>query len=230
MPAPLDDRLRLLDHVYQVYDQFAGSLSPVCRPGCSHCCTRNVTVTTLETYRLAAAVTDRYEGLPASVRRASEGMRFRPGVTINALAALCIQEAPVPEEEADPSWGPCPLLLDDHCPFYDLRPFGCRCLVSTVPCKETGYAEVEPFVITVNNVFQQYIEHIDADGLTGNLVDLLGFFASGRAGRDYETGFFRGRPDGGGLLLSNRTIPALMVPPKHRGRIRPILEALGKFS
>ena len=33
-------------------------------------------------------------------------------------------------ETLDPSWGACPLLFNDACPIYTLRPFGCRCMVS----------------------------------------------------------------------------------------------------
>lgn len=221
----IEDRLTTLAHIEAVYDRFVEPEDLACDRGCPACCTRNVTLTTLEALRIADQLAD---GLPpdgfARIAAAREKRRFQPRTTGNGIAAACLSGGEVPaEDDADPAWGPCPLLTDNECPIYPVRPFGCRCFVSTVRCGSAGHAEVPPFVVTVNNVFLQYIEHIDAGGGTGNLTDLLTCFESERVRTAYREGTLRPLPE---PLVVNRPVPALMIPPRHRARIRPILEAL----
>ena len=68
---------------------------------------------------------------------------------------------------------------------------------------------------------QQAIEHLDAGGCTGSLVDVL----TALKGKGQETP--SDSPDcirhG---LLPNRRLSVLMVPPSHRERIRPLLASL----
>jgi hypothetical protein len=45
-----------------------------------------------------------------------------------------------------------------------------------------------PFVITVNNLFLQYIEHIDFHGCSGNLSDVLLFLKSKERLESYREG------------------------------------------
>jgi hypothetical protein len=147
-------------------------------------------------------------------------------VTINQLAEICMNGQYPPDEEADPAWSPCPLLADQECPVYAFRPFGCRCMVSAQNCRETGWADMDPFTLTVNNVVLQYIEQIDADGYTGNLSDLLVFMASEDHRQMYRKGQLSPLPPN---LIPNRRMKALMVPPEHQQRIQPILQAIHRI-
>ncbi len=237
----IEDRLATLAHIESVYDRFVEPDDLACERGCPACCTRNVTLTTLEALRIAEQLPDGFppDGnktaevskdletsavLFARISAALDKRRFQPRTTGNGIAAACLSGGEVPaEDDADPAWGPCPLLTDNECPIYPVRPFGCRCFVSTVRCGSAGHAEVPPFIVTVNNVFLQYIEHIDADGGTGNLTDLLAYFKSERVRTAYREGTLRPLPE---PLVANQPVPALMIPPRHRARIRPILEAL----
>jgi len=49
----LSDKIDVLDRIYKIYDSFADGLELACQKYCSTCCTRNVTMTTLEGYKIA---------------------------------------------------------------------------------------------------------------------------------------------------------------------------------
>lgn len=220
----VDLKLAVLDRIYAIYDDFVEDLDVACRKYCALCCTRNVTLTSLEGYKIAGHLIDNGQfHLFAKMQPALGGKRFQPTVTINALAEDCVQGKEPPEETSDPAWGPCPLLKDDKCPFYRVRPFGCRCMLSRQNCQETGLAEMDSLVFTANNVFLQYIEHIDARGFSGNLTDVLAFMASPENRRQYRTNHLPNPPAN---LIANRPIKVLMIPPEHRAQLQPILNRL----
>ncbi len=221
-------RLAVLDRIYAIYDDFAGELDVACRKYCALCCTCNVTLTTLEGYQIAKdLIATGQSHLLEKMQAESGRKRFQPAVTINALAEDCMQGKEPPEETSDPAWGPCPLLKDAECPFYRVRPFGCRCMLSKQNCQETGFAEMDSLVLTVNNVFLQYIEHIDARGFSGNLTDVLAFMASIENRRQYKTNHLPNTPAN---LITNRPIKVLMIPPEHRPEIKPILNSLNSIN
>jgi len=205
-------KLAALKQIYALYDAYTQSLSLACRKYCAHCCTCNVTLTRLEAAYICRGLSPEKQ---ADLRRALapqlEKKRYQPAITLNRMAELCMGGAELPEEEIDPAWGPCPLLTDKACPIYELRPFGCRCLLSTRNCGETGCAEIDDYTITVNYVFLQFIEHLEPDGFSGNFSDVL---------TAMET-----KPPESPLLV-NRPIPALLIPPAHQSRLKPLVDQL----
>ena len=220
----LDEKLAVLNRIYGVFDDFAGKLDVACRMYCAQCCTRNVTLTTLETYIIVDYLHSNNKlHLFDNLRTALSKKRFQPSITTNQLADFCIRGENPPEEEPASPTGKCPLLQNDECPIYPVRPFGCRCFVSRRPCKENGYADIDPFVVTVNNVFLQYIEHVDVRGCSGNLTDMLLFMES----RENIIHYYKNDSlPPNSPLVQNRPMPALMIPPEHRTRIQQILEAI----
>jgi Fe-S-cluster containining protein len=207
-------RLKLLLEIYRRHDEFISGFDTVCRKSCAHCCTRNVTATSLEAQLIlnhweAASEPD---GL-ALVRDAGCGPRFQPRTTLNQLADMCTRGLDIPDESADPAAGPCPFLQTNTCRIYGVRPFGCRAMVSQSDCGKTGEANMPDFALTVNNVFLQYIEALDEAGVQGNLIDVLLFAAS---------------PEADPPVIRNHPLSVLMVPPEHRHRIRPLMEALSR--
>jgi len=220
----LDQRLTILNKIYRLYDDFAGTLDVACKKYCAECCTVNVTMTTLEGDLIARHIVSNG---PADVFIQAKGAisknRFKPQTTTNRLAGLCAKGEDPPEEENGRSNENCPLLRDDLCPIYRVRPFGCRCFISTHDCRKAGYAEVSPFVITVNTLFLQIIEHIDNMGFSGNLTDILLLVAS-KNNRDHYRMNTLKQPDSG--VVSNVPVAVLMIPPEHRIKVKPILDAL----
>ena len=220
----LEKKIAALDRIYAAYDRFCATLEVACKKYCAHCCTANVTLTTLEGYKIvdhliAADKLDIIDGLKHMAATAP----YRPQISTNRLAELYAAEARVPAEEMANGWQECSLLSKNVCSIYDLRPFGCRCFVSRKNCAETGYADIDEFTASVNTVFLQTIEHLDADGCSGNLIDVLQVMASEDNRRAYAKN--RLTCDINGLIV-NWSLKVLMIPPEHRTKMEPILQEL----
>ena len=217
-----------MNRVYEIYDAFSSTLDLACKEKCAHCCTSNVTLTTLEGYKIvdqliSAGKLDVIDRL----KDTAGAQRFQPLLTTNRMAELCAAEAKVPQEDTADAWQECSLLTDSLCTIYDLRPFGCRCFVSRRNCRETGYADIDDFTASVNTVFLQVIEHLDSAGCSGNLIGLLPFMASEDNRRAYEKGELNCEDNG---LIVNWDLKVLMIPPEHRERIEPILQQLREIN
>jgi hypothetical protein len=219
-----ENKLAALDQIYAIYDQFAATLDLACKKYCAHCCTADVTLTTLEGVKIVdPLISNRGSEVIETIQAATAKERFQPQMTTNQLSDLCIAGIEPPDEERPQEWEPCPLLKDNQCPLYLVRPFGCRCLVSRHDCGEKGYAEIDDFVLSVNTIFLQTIEHVDLRGCTGNMIDVLMRMSSGENRQAYK----ENRLDCGAVgLIPNRPLKVLMVPPEHQGKIEPILKQL----
>ncbi len=221
-------KLEALNRVFEIYDAFSSTLDLACEEKCAHCCTTNVMMTTLEGYKIvddliASGKLDVIDRL----KEIEEMPRFQPLLTTNRMAELCAADARVPEEDSADEWQDCSLLTDSLCDIYDLRPFGCRCFVSRQNCGETGYADIDDFTASVNTVFLQVIEHLDAEGCSGNLINVLQLMAAADNRQAYEQGEANCEDSG---LIVNWELKVLMIPPEHRQRIEPILQQFRKIN
>ena len=215
-------KLDVLDQIYKSYDAVTESLEVACQKYCSTCCTRNVIITSIESYKIADHLIENGKSeLFKKIKDESYKKRFQPIITTNKIADLCIQGKELPDEEIDRSWGNCPLLINDECPIYTVRPFNCRCMVSKTNCIDK--AEMDPFVLTVNNVFLQYIEHIDRQGFSGNFTDVLLFMESEDNRKSYSIEVLK---EIGKDLIKNMPMSILLVPPEHKQQIKPIINSL----
>ncbi len=220
----LEIKLIVLKNIYKIYDDFAGNLDVACKKYCDHCCTHSVTITTLEGYLIAEnMILNGKSNLFETVKAATSRARFQPKITTNRLADLCINGKDLPEEKNNFVGENCPLLKNHECPIYRVRPFGCRCFISKHDCRKKGYADVDAFVITMNTIFLQYIEHIDAQGFSGNLTDILVFMENQKNRHAYKTDTLK-NPQAG--CIPNQPMNVLMVPPEYRMKVKPILNAL----
>ena len=219
----LNNKLTALDQIYQIYDNFVSELHLACRKHCAHCCTTGVTVTTVEGYKIIKKLgSEKDSQWIDKIELASQQPHFQLKITTNQLANMCAKGIEPPVEE-NPGWDMCPFLTDDLCPLYTARPFGCRCLVSRQDCGKEGLADIDDFVISVNTVFLQIIEHLDMGGCTGNLLDVLEVMAKKEYRKAYADGKLR-CPSAG--LIANRPLKILMIPPEHRTKMEPILNSL----
>ncbi len=220
----LEQRLDILNKIYGLYNDVAKNPDVACKKYCSACCTPNVTMTTLEGYLIAEHMisngqSDVFENIQAKTSK----HRFKPQITTNRLADLCMKGDDPPEENKTYSKESCPVLKDNLCPIYEVRPFGCRCFISTHDCSKAGYAEVDPFGMTVSTLFMQFVEHIDFMGFSGNFADIMLLMAS-KENRDHYKMNILAHPGAG--FVSNFKIKVLMVPPEHRMKVKPLLDAL----
>lgn len=219
-------RLEILERMLLIYDEIIGKYSFECGKGCSSCCTRNVTVTSLEAFRIARKISDeKRTDLLEALEKTSLLPRFIPKTTANGFAAIMMSGADEPEEIVDPSWKPCPFLDSQGiCGIYDARPFNCRCMHSEQKCEEDGFSVLPPFVVTLNNVFLQYIEHLDKNGFFANMTDAVLWMAEESGMESYEkNGSAENAPESFPRCIP---MPFLMVPPEHRAEIRPVLEKI----
>lgn len=221
-------KLAVLNQIYRIYDDFSGGLDMACKKYCAECCTPNVTMTTLEACLIANhMISNSQSDFFENVRATLSEKRFKPQTTTNRLADLCRKGDDPPEEAHNYFNGSCPLSTDNLCPIYPVRPFGCRCFVSKHDCRKEGYSEVAPFLITVNTLFMQFLEHVDAMGFSGNFADVLLLLASEENRNHYEMNTLK--PPGPGCI-SNLQITVLMIPPEHRIKIKPLLDALMRIG
>ena len=223
----LSSKLAALGKIYKIYDEFSAGLNIACKKNCCLCCTENVTITTLEGFKVVEGILEKdKEEFFSRIKESGERAIFRPRITINEMAHICMEERELPEEENMPG-GKCPLLADNECSVYEYRPFGCRCFISTVNCAKSGSAVVDDFVVTVNNIFMQVIEHVDSGRFSGNLSDVLEFLESDENRENLSSGKIRNPPSG---LIKNHPLKILMIPPEHREKAEPILDALRKLT
>ncbi len=223
----LEKKIVALDRIYAAYDRFCATLDVACKKYCAQCCTSNVTLTTLEGYKIvdhliAAGKLNIIDELKHTVAT----NRYQPQISTNRLAELYAAEAKVPEEEMAAEWEDCSLLTKNVCSIYNLRPFGCRCFVSRKNCAETGFADIDDFTASVNTVFLQTIEHLDADGCSGNLIDVLQAMESEENRQAYAKNRLKCETNG---LIVNWSLKVLMIPPEHRSKMEPILEELRRI-
>ncbi|MGD8368953.1 MAG: YkgJ family cysteine cluster protein [Desulfobacterales bacterium] len=217
----------ILEAIYRIEETFSRGVEPVCKPGCASCCTARVTMTTLEGAFIASYLARLGENrLLEQIRRSRDPNRFFPKITTNRLAEICLRGEEAPAEEMAETLGTCPLLEADRCAIYPVRPLACRTMVSRIDCAASGFADMDDFSVTVSTVLMQYVEHIDADGCSGNFADVL-LCLSSPANRTFYRQGALSCPENG--LIKNRPIPALMIPPEHRERIRPLLETISKI-
>jgi hypothetical protein len=215
--ATCDAMIDRLKNIYLLYDQIMASTAWACGPGCARCCTCNVTLTGLEARFMTTHLPlTRRRVVHTRILQKFPEKRYIPRMGVNRFARLCMEGADLPEEENDPLWGKCPLLEDDLCTVYDVRPFGCRALISQTNCRDTGCAQMPPWALTVNNVFLQAIEHLDQRGYSGNLSDML---LASLPGNDTKPA---------PLFIKNEPIRCLMIPPEHLERMGPLVKNLSE--
>jgi hypothetical protein len=100
-------------------------------------------------------------------------------------------------------------------------------MVSKRKCHETGFAIMDAFVITVNTVFLQVIEHLDWQGCSGNLTDILQCLAIEENRSAYRAASLACLKWG---LIPNQKMTVLMIPPEHRIKIEPIVQILRRIT
>jgi Fe-S-cluster containining protein len=208
IPRPIQ-RL-LLATLYDAFTEWADTFAFACRKGCATCCTRSVTMTSLEGEGILAFL--------AEAGRLSElaAPAFQPGetrtaqYTTNAFVAAHLKGESVEEAE---NWDlrPCPFLREESCSIYPVRPFGCRLFASQNPCAVSGTAEMPPGYLAGATILLQYIEHLDNGGRWGTMVELLAGLNTGQT-ENY------GEP--------TTPIPGFLIAPDELALVEPLLQGL----
>lgn len=202
-----------LSRLYTYYDEVAAEFQVVCAEGCAACCTRSVWVTRLEAaWLLSRLPADRIRWVCRSLQEAGRN-EAHSVPKMSLLASLTEVEAlKEEEEEADVSARSCPLLDADRCTIYDARPFACRCMSSRTPCASTGFADQPERLLWMNVLFLQAIEHLDRQGFTGNLIDVVPFVEEGQGNIE--------------RFVPNMALKGWVLPPHCRAQLKGVAERL----
>ena len=224
--------LKELNKLYDILARETGHFSLACKERCPDCCTVNVTATSLETAFIFNLLEE--SEIRQMVRRLKDrfpGQRYVPKATANGFARACMEGRDLPHEENDPQWGACPLLEDGRCTIYRARPLGCRVMMSEEPCRQSGFARMPPFALTLSNLLNQAVEAADEKGVTGNFFDLLAAYALAWESCSRPKGLYLSldniaNSDKKEVFLRNQPIPVLMVPPEHREQALPLIREI----
>ncbi len=210
------EKLHLLDIIYKLYNDITSQVEFYCKKGCHICCTENVCITTLEAeYILFYLGRKEAERIRNIMEKTYPHSGFRPGVTTNELAKLCMEGKDLPEENEHGNM-PCPLLKENLCSIYSCRPFGCRSLFSLSKCTPGSEALIPSWLFTLNTVFLQLIEHIDVSGFYGNMLDIFPYLFYKN-----DITYIKNH-----RLRHTHKLPAFIIPPEDRPRINSILNKL----
>ena len=165
----------------------------------------------------------RLQELYKLIPRDSQEDRLRPQFTVNELAGYCLRKEEPPPESHARHVAPCPFRSDDGCAIYEVRPFACRSMWSTRVCAQDGEADMPALLVTLNGAFFQILEHLDAGGLYGNLLDLLDFLGNSDVRTAYGS---EKKLEATASLLRTQANPGFIVPPEHRPEIARVIGTL----
>jgi Fe-S-cluster containining protein len=222
IPAGMNAKKQVLDAVYGVYSEWVERFPLACQKGCGACCTRSVTMTSLEGEVILdfARRDGREKWLFEKLSQADQG-QSRATLTTNQFAAACLNHREVDFDGLE-NWDftPCVFLSENTCAIYTARPFGCRSFGSLVPCAAESEAVMAPIHLAVNTVFTQVIEHLSSDGgYWSTMSDILHHLGGSR------------NPDREMHLLPARPVPGFLLEPHEVQVIQFLLQQLrGRFS
>ena len=211
------NKFKVLAAIYSFYDRFLKGFPLACRPGCHVCCTVNVVATSLEAGHLLRS--SFFDDLDTKKLLFSAKTRpiYRPSLSTNQIADFCLRQEEIPSDSLEHGEGFCPFLDQEGlCSVYKHRPFACRAMSSREVCQYGGEADMEPFLVTVNLAIYQIIEHLDKEGVSGNLLDVL----SKLVNNGFES---PGTVNG---LISNRALPGFLVSPNEQVQFRAFMRCL----
>lgn len=143
-----------------------------CVKGCATCCSVNVKITSIEGELIYDFIKDnKKEEWFAHVLNKPQSL-VKVKQTTNGFAKVCLSGEGSGLVDI-PCKGQCPFLEDNNCTIYEVRPFSCRCFVSTVLCETAATAEVDQLILSASTVIMQLLEHVAHREYWGNLLDVL---------------------------------------------------------
>lgn len=165
-------KLKVLHTIYETFAGWSRVLPAACAPGCSCCCTQNVTITAMEGEEILRFVlAEDLSRWFASVL--TQNRAHRPvQMTTNDFALACL-EGRETDPDSPPTLSPCPFLQQNLCRIYPVRPFGCRLFASTQRCSPTQPAVVSDCYFEAATAVSQLVEHLGQKEYWGNMLDVL---------------------------------------------------------
>ncbi|MDY0360508.1 MAG: YkgJ family cysteine cluster protein [Desulforegulaceae bacterium] len=205
------NRIKKLLQIYDLHNKWTGSTCFFCKKGCDKCCTINIAATSLEAELIIRKIGP---SLKKKLENYLEYEKFMPKTTINTIANLSLTDLDIPEEYMPQTNIKCPFLDEKECMIYDIRPLACRIQLSFTDCAITEISEIDERTMSINNIFQQYTELLDYDGLSGNIIDLI---------------VHGSNPLFTSKFIENQTPKAVMVPPEFQDELKDLVMELNSI-
>ncbi len=219
MTAPIIDaatRIAALVRIYDLFDRWAARQGSACRKGCAVCCTQGVTVTQTEGERILVYLDNTRETSGLSALLSIEPLPPTPACTTNEFARACLNG-----QDIDPGTshftGSCPFLQNNLCTIYPVRPFSCRCFISTTSCRPGWEATLPPAYLCASTAVAQLLEHLDQGRYWGNLLPMLHHLSSAGVAQ-----FNAAEP----LLRIARPLPGFLLSDEDYRHVEPLLSTI----
>ena len=212
-------------------------LNPVCKPGCSNCCTQNVTLTAMEGETILNHILEqdmvKWFGDVLGKALKDRSRIAAPKSTINQFAQKCFAEQePDPDEhlEEEQLLSSCPFLEKKLCRIYPVRPFNCRLFYSSSRCTKTQPAVLPSFYIDAATVGCQLIEHLGQKEYWGNMLDVLAALLDSRKYKDIASQLEKYGPE---LMLQAKLrvlpaqpLPGFLIEEHYMAKVEPLINAI----
>ncbi len=207
---------------------FAGKhINTKCHKGCATCCSVNVKVTSIEGELIYDYIKEesREEWFATLLNTPQSAEKVKQST--NGFAKVCLAGDGEVQTET-PGQGRCIFLNDDMCAIYDVRPFSCRCFVSTVLCQEESTAEVDQIVLTASTLIMQLLEHVAQGEYWGNLHDVLLSLSDLPGNKAIRKHLVSRSMDmqARARVISGQPIPGFLLDDKEYDRIMVLLEKI----
>jgi Fe-S-cluster containining protein len=217
----------ILATIYSAFAHWSIGEDFCCAQGCSLCCTRNVTIITLEGMNILDFYKANNDLHQLTEILSTPDHSPAPLQTTNEYIADCLAGREGEQQLADSS-SCCPFLQNDICTIYPVRPFSCRCFVSQDPCRRHNAATVPNSYLAASMVTMQIIEHLGQFDHWGNMTDVLSTLAG--LGTSNEPASIHLDPTAvqRARLRTRRAkpIPGFFFPEEDMHIITPLLEAI----
>jgi Fe-S-cluster containining protein len=211
-----------------IYDAFEkwGDEDLACKKGCSSCCTQNVLITAVEGELIHRFIREQGKQKWFAAKFQEKAQTRRPEITTNGFAASCLDGKDI----APDSYGSreaCPFLEQKCCTIYEVRPFSCRCFVSTVVCGPDVPALIGETYLSASTAVMQIIEHLGQGEFLGNMLDVLLALCDLPENRKYFELLPASMPDQGlANVVKALPLPGFLLLEEEMEKITPLLQAV----
>ncbi|MBU4263619.1 MAG: YkgJ family cysteine cluster protein [Proteobacteria bacterium] len=173
---------KILESIFEKYQQWIENETFHCHRGCSLCCTQNVMITAVEGQHIYNYIVQQKKETWFAGKLLHKRQAQYVKLTTNDFARLCLEKNTEYGEVEQPQQnGICPFLEENCCNIYAVRPFICRSFASTRDCHDYGSACLDERLLVINTVTMQLIEHLGQKGYWGNMLDVLLALANHKA-------------------------------------------------
>ncbi|RJX28191.1 MAG: hypothetical protein C4531_12355 [Desulfurivibrio sp.] len=222
-------KIKILETIFDKYQQWIAGERFHCHRGCSLCCTQNVLITGVEgQYMYNHILLEKREQWFAE-RLLLERPSINVQLTTNGFARLCLEKnEDYPEGEPDQATGRCPFLEENCCSVYAARPFSCRGFASSSACHLDGFAHLDERLLVINTVTMQLIEHLGQRGYWGNMLDVLLALAPHQANKAVNEHIGAETEITGAIMrtLTAEPIPGFLLQPEDENEVNRYLQSV----